>query len=350
MRLIERTLQLVILILTIIVGLLIIGSIPDDLSFKEQKKIPKPKSQPIVIEESLPPSSFSQIISRLSLVPFLKSDVLPVAIVIENHEGARPHQRGLEDALMIQEHMVEGFISRFVAIYNNKNIPEIVGPVRSLRPYFIDAIAPLTGIFLHAGGSPEALDKVASDSDLYSINGLYHDDKNNGGEYFRINGIPAPHDLFTGIKSITPLLPEDIDEVKWPPYKTGNVQSGSGAKAIKVNFFNPLHNVSYAYQWGTKTYKRTNGGVISSAEPSNVLILEMPIKGAGEFGRLDIDMVGRGKIQLFRSGKMIEGLWHKEALGSFFTFEDLNGEELNFARGQVWMMFVPSLGRVSFEG
>lgn len=117
----------------------------------------------------------------------------PIAVMIENHEDARPHQKGLEDALMIQEFLVEGFISRFVALFDAQALPSTIGPVRSLRPYFLDGIAPWVRTVFHAGGSPEALDRVKHSGEFYALNLLYFDDEHGS---LRDENVAPPHNLF----------------------------------------------------------------------------------------------------------------------------------------------------------
>ena len=57
-----------------------------------------------------------------------------VGVMIDNHEDAMPHQRGLEKALLIEEQFVEGFITRFAAVFDAADLPEQTGPIRSVRP------------------------------------------------------------------------------------------------------------------------------------------------------------------------------------------------------------------------
>ncbi|MCF7844399.1 MAG: DUF3048 domain-containing protein [Kiritimatiellales bacterium] len=344
----ERILLLIVLVLTLGAGLFLASNIPQHSLFTVLEPLPGPadllpqKDTPLV-------SPFSEIIAKLSMVPGMKKEVPMIAVVIENHEGARPHQQGLEEALMIQEHIVEGLISRFVVIFNAKKLPKIVGPVRSLRNYFIDALLPHTNVILHAGGSPDALARANGNEGIIAINGLYYDNSKSDDKFIRIDDIPAPHNLFTGRDYIKELLPKWIEPNQWPPYDIGRAQSETGAIAIKINFFNPVHNVQYKYLSGSRRYERTNGGMISEAHPRNVLVLEVPIIGEREYGRLDIDMQGRGKMLLFQAGKVIEGTWSKSAPKEMYEFKTLDGDSVKFASGQTWMTVVPSISRVDWE-
>ena len=60
----------------------------------------------------------------------------PLAIIIDN-DPTFGTQSGLDKAAWVFEIPVEGGITRFLAIYQHLDAP-ILGPVRSVRPYFLD--------------------------------------------------------------------------------------------------------------------------------------------------------------------------------------------------------------------
>jgi len=281
--------------------------------------------------------------------PIEKSEPLTIAVVVENHEDARSHHRGLEKALLIQEHMVEGLISRFVALFSSKDLPRDVGPVRSLRSYMIVSSAPWTDVFLYGGGSPDALDQI-EELGIPEFNGLYLPD-----HFLRDERIAEPHNLFIGKKEIGDLLkkyPVSLrsKDAGWPPYDIGPpTKTADSAHVISATFFNPLHDVTFTYEPMTDSYKRINGGIESAAHPRNVLMLETPIKSKGEYGRLNIPLKGTGSLVLFRSGRMQEGMWEKDSDDSDFRFIDQSFTPLVLSQGQTWMMLLPTLERVSWK-
>ena len=343
----SRTLSGLVLVLTLLSGVVILSSVPqfEEGAIRPSEKIAEERRR----ESSLP----SGILSRFSLLPGFRNKPVPIAVMIENHELARPYHTGLEQALMIQEFLVEGFISRFVAIIDARKLPREIGPVRSLRPYFLDGIKPWTRTVFHAGGSPEALDRVQEGSEFYALNLLYFDDPL--GEYgsFRKDGPLAPHDLFLKKKSLKRFL-EDVPNrllqpVPWPPYKTGLPEGGEDASDMRINFFNSLHNVAFEYMPLSEKYQRTNGGEVSPARPSTVVILEVPVDYIGEYGRLFMTLEGGGRAQVFHSGKMWEGRWSRGADTEIFRITNAAGEDILFKSGQVWMTVLPTLERVSWE-
>lgn len=267
------------------------------------------------------------------------------AVVIENQESARPHQKGLHEALFIEEFLVEGGISRFVALFDSTRLPEKLMPVRSLRPYFIDGVTPWASVVFFAGGSPEALSQVRMVPGLTFVNGLAY-----GNNFLRDKTIAAPHNLYTGEELLQEFFTDLAQHaVVWPPYNVSRTATGEAATTVDLNFLSRLHNVTYTYMPSSKRYQRVNGGIVSEATPANVLVIEIPITGIGEKGRLAMDMEGSGNAVLFRSGVVQQGTWTKQNRMDPFTFTGATGEPLQFADGQTWMTALPSLERVTWK-
>lgn len=285
--------------------------------------------------------SDSTILSQLRIPSDVPRKRL-LAVMIENHESARPHQEGISDALMVWEFPVEGFISRFAVVFDADALPKRVGPVRSLRPYFVDALQPLVSTVIHAGGSPEAFAKVER-GEITAINLLAH-----YGSAERDTSIPEPHNLFIRRSNIPDLPGSPIVETPWPPFTIGESVNAPAALTVKLNFHNPVHDIVYRYSRLMDAYIRSSGPVEDQGHPRNVLVLEMPVTEVGEMGRLTIPVTGKGRAFLFSGGKVQEGLWRKKDLMSSFVFETEDGSPLLFAPGQTWVTSLPGLDRVKW--
>ena len=79
----------------------------------------------------------------------------PYAIMINNINVARPLQSGLQDAYIIYEIIVEGGITRYMALFMDQNT-ERIGSIRSARHYFLDYALENDAIYVHHGQSPQA--------------------------------------------------------------------------------------------------------------------------------------------------------------------------------------------------
>lgn len=269
-----------------------------------------------------------------------------IGVMIDNHEYAREYQRGLEQAPLVLEQLVEGYITRFLVFLDPQNLPASIGPVRSVRPYFIDGSSPIISAIFHVGGSPEALEKLYDDDAPVSFNAISSLD-----HFFDTDPeAPAPHNRYLSGGALTSLL-ATIPETPYIDlgFSYGSFTPEETATGITINFYSPVHNVQYVYDDELKTYEKTSGGKIRPPAPTNILIMETEVEVVGPLGRLGIVMEGSGAAILFRDGGMTRGSWSKAGPESFFTFRNNAGEPMVFGRGQIWMMVIDSLDRVSWR-
>ena len=102
----------------------------------------------------------------------LNSKTRPYAVMINCHNGALP-QAGLQDAYIVYEIMVEGGITRMMALFKDKDVAKI-GSVRSARTQYLDYVYEHDAIYVHAGGAKDALNRISSEgiSDV-DVDGTY---------------------------------------------------------------------------------------------------------------------------------------------------------------------------------
>ncbi|MCI5835973.1 MAG: DUF3048 domain-containing protein, partial [Firmicutes bacterium] len=86
------------------------------------------------------------------------SKTRPFAIMINCHNGALP-QAGLQDAYVVYELMVEGGITRMMALFKDIDSDKI-GSIRSARMQYLDYALENNAIYIHAGGAPDALANI----------------------------------------------------------------------------------------------------------------------------------------------------------------------------------------------
>ena len=94
----------------------------------------------------------------------------PFAVMIDN-EGTKPlPQGGLNKAQLIYEIIVEYGVTRLMALYWNED-PEMIGPVRSSRHYFIEYAMEHDALYVHIGQSPKA-EIYLRDYKIQNVNGV----------------------------------------------------------------------------------------------------------------------------------------------------------------------------------
>src|SRR4051812_22578053 len=111
-----------------------------------------------------------------------------LAVKIENSIDARP-QTGLNAADMVWEEVVEGGITRYVAVFNS-TIPPEIGPVRSVRPMDPAIAVPLHGVLAFSGGAGWILNLVKQ-SGAQTLS----QDAGNAG-FYRSRARSAPHNVY----------------------------------------------------------------------------------------------------------------------------------------------------------
>lgn len=267
-----------------------------------------------------------------------------IMVVVENHPQARP-QSGLNKADMVYEVMAEGGITRFAAFYHSE-YPENVGPVRSIRPYFLELGGGYDAILVHAGWSPEAK-SIIQKNGLPSINGL------NGGmepNYFwRVKDRKAPHNMYTDFDKII----EVADRLKFrkdssiPQFLFLNDKdeiTGNAAKQISIKYY-ASYEVTYTYDESNKVYLRTMEGEphvdLISGQPlsaTNILVIRAKHRTLDNEGRLAIDLDSGGDGYLFQRGKGLEISW-KSVDGVIRAFKD--GKEIGYFPGKTWIQIIP---------
>ena len=119
----------------------------------------------------------------------------PIAVMIDDLSPARP-QSGLQSASIVWHAPAEGGIPRYMAIFAD-TLPEEVGPVRSARLYFVQWASEWKAVYVHAGGSPQALRTLATKGHGQLV---YNADEFRYSSYFRRSRDRfAPHNLYSSL-------------------------------------------------------------------------------------------------------------------------------------------------------
>ena len=310
---------------------------------------PEPDPQSTVRTSKPAPQPKPKIYSPLNGIEVSSNEATtrPVtAIMIENSPDARP-QSGIKDAEVVYEAIAEGGITRFMALYQ-QNEPSVIGPVRSLREYFVDWLAPYNPSIAHVGGSKAALDEVR--------NGSYRDIDEffNGATYWRATDRYAPHNVYTNFDRLNALNKKRgyvSSEFTGFTHADGEPHPEPNATTINIKVSSPTYNSSYVYDAKTNTYIRSQGGEKhldrekGQVSPSVVIGMNVTMQRVNEDGyREKITTIGTGTATLFQNGSAKEITWQKENRASQIIFTDESGKDVALNRGQVWITAVPNNG------
>lgn len=279
----------------------------------------------------------------------------PLAVMIENSPNARP-QSGLTQACVVYEAVTEGGITRFLAVYLH-GASEVLGPVRSARPHFINLMREYQAAYVHCGESNEALQILQRDPAIYNI-----DQMRFGKSFWRDRRRIAPHNLYTSTRRIRQLLFRygwDVPVSPLPSF-AGSVTFTGGQPATKVvlHFGGAVHyRLTLVYDARRGGYLRYMDGMLhidrETNQPivaRNVLIQRvyaLPYSDSTK-GTFDVGVIGSGDGLFLRDGKQTAMLWMKSTAGAITTFTDLNNRPLPFQAGQTWVELLPQQGSIEF--
>lgn len=333
------------IIISIIAGLLLIaGGLALYFLSKDEAK---PATQEQVVEEE-PVAESTTVASNLSGLPVDKSvNERPVtAIMIENSMDARP-QAGLLGAGVIFEAVAEGGITRFVAIYQDSE-PDYIGPVRSVRPYYIKWAMGFDAAIAHAGGSAEALSMIQT----LGVKDLNH----NSAYFWRVNNRAAPHNLYTSLAKLREYeAQKGYGKANFTSLARKGEEPSTAPTANKIDFniSSANFNVQYTYDAATNSYKRSEGGKPHTDEKSGAqLSPKVVVALIMDQGKSHIYTtyanVGSGQVVIFQDGGYKEGTWKKESNTSNLSFTDSAGTPIQLNPGQTWFTALGGRDRVTF--
>lgn len=319
--------------------------------YKHFTYIPPQPPQAIVEKkpEPEPPKTEASKLTGIQVDPAM--NLRPVTgVMIENSPDARP-QSGLKDAGIVYEAIAEGGITRFLALYQEAR-PDYIGPVRSVRPYYLDFLMPFDASIAHAGGSTQGL----ADIKTFGVKDL--DQFANSGAYRRVSNRFAPHNLYTDFDSLDALnSSKGFTSSTFTGFERGEekVAEAVTAKIIDFSISSSLYNVHYEYNTQNNSYLRNEGGSPhrdeksgSQLEPKVVIALVMTRGIASDGQHTDYGTTGSGHMFVFQNGVVTEGTWSKPDRKSQFSFKDAAGAALALNPGQTWISIVDANSDVQY--
>lgn len=275
-----------------------------------------------------------------------------LAIKVDNYPAARP-QTGLDHADVVFEELVEGGITRFVAVFQCQ-LPPKVGPVRSSRYVDIDIVSQLSRpVFAYAGGINPVLKRLAQanviNENVLDLPSILQRDPN------RV----APYNAYVSPVALLGLHPGDTS----PPAPLFEyspvVPAGAAAGEVYVPF-SGVAEPTWIYDSSRGEYDRYYGSSPAYLTSGNVIdttniVIQMVTISYGPWvenseGALEVksNMVGSGPAMIFRNGVEISGTWERSSLGTPTRFITSAGNRIALAPGRTWVEIVPVGAKVAF--
>lgn len=289
-------------------------------------------------------------LSPLTGEPIMGEEHPVIMVMINNHRHARP-QTGLDLADVVVEILAEGGITRYAAFYHSVT-DGTVGPVRSVRNYYLDLAEGANAVVAHAGGAKDALTRIQHEK-YPSLDGIHADSR-----YFtRVSFRKAPHNLYTDLERLNQAVKEkgyDSLTTERAYHFTDTAATEQGQPADQIDLiYHHLYKAGYKYDNASHSYIRyTEGERQADRETENplsmqnVLVVFTDHQIISSAGHRAVDVKGSGKGYLFQRGKGMPVEW-KYRDGWLIPFAD--GQEISLLPGKTWINVLPETGRVSFR-
>jgi hypothetical protein len=270
-----------------------------------------------------------------------------IAVKIDNAGPARP-QSGIEKADAMIELMVEGGLSRMMALYLESDT-DFLGPVRSVRPTdaLVESLGGTVGI---SGGQPWIADMLATEGVP-----IIRESQVQPPVMFRIVTRSAPHNLYTNTAELRTEADRRGYADEPPPnlFQWGAFQyfDAPSASRIDVSWSDPISTI---WDWDGRRYLRSAGSVphlwrdrqggTGRISADNLIVIfgryyEVPAPtGSGRVPAMRT--IGSGRAVLFTQGRVIDGTWSRPDNETWFTFSTAAGE-LVVPPGLSWIHVIP---------
>jgi hypothetical protein len=268
--------------------------------------------------------------------------------------SARP-QSGFNSAAIVWHAPAEGGVPRYMMIFQD-HIPAGVGPIRSSREYFIEWAAEWDAMYVHHGGSPQALATLFAKGHgqwVWNADGFRWSPK----YQWRITERRAPHNVYTDGEHLRALAAKlDVPDAaltpvwRFAPDADPSLRPTGGT--IKVVY--PYESITYRYDNLTNRYVRyINGSKTPQVDaddnsivaPANVVILRMhfgPLNdGHPDKFRLEAADVGHGDAWISSNGVTIHGTWRKASETAPTLLFGPDGEPVTLTAGQTFVQVLP---------
>jgi Protein of unknown function (DUF3048) N-terminal domain/Protein of unknown function (DUF3048) C-terminal domain len=276
-----------------------------------------------------------------------------LAVKIDNVAGSFP-QAGLNKADLVFDLLVEGGLTRLMAVYQSQAAP-LVGPIRSARPVDAALLRLLNGgYFAFSGASPGEMRPVRAHSHATL---LYNDQ--DSAPFTRRSDHLEPHNVFSGTQrlraafaGLTRRRPAS------PSVFTYSSDRPNGVPTRRVTV--PFPAATAGWTWTGRDFVRTQDGrpdVLADhtrVSSTNVVIMSVKVVGTGVFEYSGAEdplpvTIGRGPCWVLRDGVRVQGTWKRRSIAAPLGLYDRRSRPIALRQGSTWIEVMPRTGTPFFR-
>ncbi|HYH49930.1 MAG TPA: DUF3048 domain-containing protein [Acidimicrobiia bacterium] len=269
-----------------------------------------------------------------------------LAVKIDNAPEARP-QSGLDVADVVYEEVVEGGVTRFIAVFHSA-APATAGPVRSVRPMDPDILAAYHGLFAYSGGIPAFVSLMrkapVQDVNVDVATDGYSWDKSRRAPH---NTFISPEKLWSKAKGDNAAPPQPMFEFR----PAGEAFGDAPATHLSMTY-SPRASAAYDWDAASATYKRGENGTPHTAAsgaqiaPHNLVIQfvttkTLSYKDQSGSNVVESIVVGSGDAWILSNGRITKGRWSKSSESAPTKYTDAAGNPVKLTPGRTWVHFAP---------
>ena len=296
-------------------------------------------------------STTTTTIKKLNIVNE-ESKSRPYAVMINNVEGARKLQSGLQDAYMVYELMVEGGITRYLALFLDQTT-ERIGSIRSARHYYLDYALENDAIYVHHGYSPQARED-------WSKLGVDRIEVNESTTGWRDKSASKTYEftLFTNIEKLGKGIGSKRTERNKDlllNYSVDNIDISQMEGAIPANKVDIKYSsnttTNYEYDTDKNIYLRSvnnksQNDYVTGKQLTvkNIIVYKVKYSNiqGDDKGRQTIDNVGTGTGYYISNGYAVPITWKKDSRSSATVYKYNNGKEIQVNDGNTFIQIMPN--------
>ena len=284
----------------------------------------------------------------------------PYAIMINNTAKAVP-QCGISQADILYEIIAEGSVTRFLAIFEDLSDVNVIGPVRSVRPYFYQMAKHYGAILSSAGGSDEAISIIKKAKYNY-LNGIAGAGSAFYRDEWRKSNRGYEHSLMTTGEKLMNAADKagyetSMADVDYGFHFTGEAMTaGEAANELTIWFYKNGKKTTMTFDGSTGQYVMSQHGATSvdANDDSpisfrNVVVLEADSYVKDKKGHLEVQTTGTGKGFFARDGRVIPITWSRESSSAQYVYTDESGNPVSFGIGKTYIAIIPDGSPFSFR-